>query len=52
MTRPIFFIELRERYVCTWCEMHDGRMILIPTQQSKRRRRTSAILLRRQLSGG
>jgi transcriptional regulator with XRE-family HTH domain len=35
--RPIFFIELRERYVCTWCEMHDGRLILIPTQQSKRR---------------
>ena len=34
--RPIFFIELRERYVCTWCEMHDGRLILIPTQQSKR----------------
>jgi hypothetical protein len=36
MTRPIFFIEFRERYVCTWCEMHDGRLILIPTQQSKR----------------
>jgi hypothetical protein len=35
--RPIFFIELRERYVCTWCEMHDGRLILIPTRQSKRR---------------
>ena len=35
--RPIFFLELRERYVCTWCEMHDGRLILIPTQQSKRR---------------
>ena len=34
--RPIFFIELRERYVCTWCEMHDGRLILIPSQQSKR----------------
>jgi hypothetical protein len=23
--------------VCTWCEMHDGRLILIPTRQSKRR---------------
>jgi hypothetical protein len=23
--------------VCTWCEMHDGQLILIPTQQSKRR---------------
>lgn len=35
--RPIFFIELRDRYVCTWCEMHDGRLILIPSQQSNRR---------------
>jgi len=35
--RPIFFVELRERYVCCWCEMHDGRLILIPTQESKRR---------------
>lgn len=35
--RPIFFIELRDRYVCSWCEMHDGRLILIPSQQSSRR---------------
>jgi hypothetical protein len=35
--RPIFFIELRDRYVCTWCEMHDGALILIPSQQSNRR---------------
>jgi hypothetical protein len=35
--RPIFFIELRDRYVCTWCEMHDGRLILVPSQQSNRR---------------
>ena len=35
--RPIFFVELRERYVCTWCEMHDGRLILIASQQSNRR---------------
>ena len=48
--RPIFFIELRERYVCTWCEMHDGRLILIPTQQSKRGRSRSAIPLRLRLS--
>jgi len=32
--RPIFFIELRDRYVCTWCEMHDDRLILIPSQLS------------------
>src|SRR3984957_16161901 len=35
--RPIFFVELRERYVCSWCEMHDGRLILIPSHESKRR---------------
>jgi hypothetical protein len=33
----IFFVELRERYVCSWCEMHDGRLILIPSHESKRR---------------
>ena len=35
--RPIFFVELREHYACTWCEMLDGRLILVPSQQSKRR---------------
>jgi transcriptional regulator with XRE-family HTH domain len=35
--RPIFFVELREHYVCTWCELLDGRLILVPSQQSKRR---------------
>jgi hypothetical protein len=35
--RPIFFVELRERYECSWCEMHDGRLILIPSHESKRR---------------
>jgi len=35
--RPIYFVELREHYVCTWCEMLDGRLILVPSQQSKRR---------------
>ena len=35
--RPIFFVELHERFVCTWCEMLDGRLILVPSQQSKRR---------------
>jgi transcriptional regulator with XRE-family HTH domain len=35
--RPIFFIELHDRYVCSWCEMHDGRLILVPSHQSNRR---------------
>ena len=36
--RPVYFVELREHYICTWCEMLDGRLILVPSQQSKRRR--------------
>jgi len=35
--RPIYFVELREHYVCTWCELLDGRLILVPSQQSKGR---------------
>lgn len=35
--RPVFFVELREHYVCTWCEVLDGRLILVPSQQSKLR---------------
>jgi transcriptional regulator with XRE-family HTH domain len=35
--RPIFFVELHDQYVCSWCEMLDSRLILIPSQQSKRR---------------
>jgi hypothetical protein len=35
--RPIYFVELREHYVCTWCEMLDGRLILVPSQHSKRK---------------
>lgn len=35
--RPIFFVELREHYVCTWCEILDGRLILVPSQHSMRK---------------
>jgi len=33
--RPIFFFELRDRYVCSWCELHGGQLILVPTAQSR-----------------
>jgi transcriptional regulator with XRE-family HTH domain len=36
--RPVFFVELRDRYICCWCEMHNGQLILIASQQSQRRR--------------
>jgi transcriptional regulator with XRE-family HTH domain len=32
--RPIFFFELRERYVCSWCELYGSQLILVPTAHS------------------
>jgi transcriptional regulator with XRE-family HTH domain len=28
--RPIYFVELRDGYACSWCELHDTRLTLIP----------------------
>ncbi len=28
--RPIYFIELRDGYACSWCEMQDGHLLLLP----------------------
>ncbi len=28
--RPIYFIELRDGYACSWCDLQDGRLLLIP----------------------
>jgi transcriptional regulator with XRE-family HTH domain len=28
--RPIFFIETRTEYLCSWCELHRSRLISIP----------------------
>ena len=33
--RPIYFIELRGEYICSWCEMKDGYLSAIPHQNSK-----------------
>jgi len=33
--RPVFFFELRDRYVCSWCELHGSQLILVPTPQSR-----------------
>jgi transcriptional regulator with XRE-family HTH domain len=37
--RPIYFLELREGYACSWCELHGGQLILLPTPQSGARAR-------------
>ena len=28
--RPIYFIELRDGYACSWCELQDGYLLLLP----------------------
>jgi transcriptional regulator with XRE-family HTH domain len=32
--RPIYFVELRDDYACSWCEEKDGSLLLIPFPQS------------------
>jgi transcriptional regulator with XRE-family HTH domain len=32
--RPIYFVELRDEYACSWCEEKEGRLLLIPSPQS------------------
>jgi hypothetical protein len=32
--RPIYFVELRDGYVCCWCELDGNHLILIPCPQS------------------
>jgi len=33
--RPIYFIELRGEYICSWCEMRDGHLSAVPHPNSK-----------------
>jgi len=33
--RPIYFIELRDGYLCSWCQLEKGRLIAIPHPQSR-----------------
>ena len=28
--RPIYFVELRDGYACSWCELQDGCLLLLP----------------------
>jgi hypothetical protein len=34
--RPIYFVELRDSYVCSWCELDGGHLILVPCPHSRR----------------
>jgi len=33
--RPIFFLELRGQYICSWCQMEDGYLSAVPHPKSK-----------------
>jgi hypothetical protein len=33
--RPIYFVELRDSYACSWCEPLEGKLLLIPYPQSR-----------------
>jgi hypothetical protein len=32
--RPIYFIELREGYLCSWCAIKEGHLLAIPYPNS------------------
>lgn len=34
LERPIYFVELRDSYVCSWCDLQGNQLFLIPSSQS------------------
>jgi transcriptional regulator with XRE-family HTH domain len=34
--RPIYFVDLRDTYMCSWCEVDGSQLVLIPSPQSRR----------------
>jgi carboxypeptidase family protein/TonB-dependent receptor-like protein len=34
--RPIYFVDLRDTYMCSWCEVDGNQLVLIPSPQSRR----------------
>src|ERR1700723_2327764 len=33
--RPIFFTELRDEYICSWCEIREGHLLAVPYPNSR-----------------
>lgn len=33
--RPIYFIELRNEYICSWCEIREGHLLAVPYPNSR-----------------
>ena len=42
LDRPIYFIELRDGYACSWCELKGGQLRLVPHVNSPQEIRTFA----------
>jgi hypothetical protein len=34
--RPIYFVELRDTYACSWCEVDGSQLVLLPSPHSGR----------------
>jgi hypothetical protein len=34
--RPIYFVDLRDTYMCSWCEVDGNQLVLIPSPQLRR----------------
>jgi hypothetical protein len=32
--RPIYFVELREQYIASWCEISGNQLVLLPSPHS------------------
>lgn len=37
--RPIYFVELRDGYICCWCDFDGSQLLLVPTPQSREQTR-------------
>ena len=33
--RPIYFVELRDEYICSWCEIREGHLLAVPYPNSR-----------------
>jgi transcriptional regulator with XRE-family HTH domain len=33
--RPIYFVELRDQYFCSWCEIREGHLLVVPYPNSR-----------------
>lgn len=40
--RPIYFVDLRNEYACSWCEIFDGKLLLVPHALSPTKHRLFA----------